>query len=59
MTNRAGHERIVAAAIKDGRVHPARRGHWLEALQPNPEQAERLLASLAPGLPPEGEPWVV
>ena len=59
MSPRAEHERIVSAAIQEGRVLPARRGHWLEALQANPEQAERLLASLAPGLPPEGEPWVV
>lgn len=45
---------LVAAAISDGRVAPARREHWLKALEVDPG-AGVALASLAPGLIPVSE----
>lgn len=42
---------LVDAAIKDGRVPPARRDHWIEQLKADPG-SESVLASLAPGLVP-------
>ena len=43
---------LVAAAVADGRIAPARRDHWAAALTADPEGAE---ASLAPGLVPVAE----
>lgn len=48
-------ERLVSAAVADGRVAPARREHWLEALKADPEGAEASLKALAPGLIPVAE----
>lgn len=48
-------ERVVSAAIKDGRIPPARRDHWLQALETDPEGNGKALASLAPGLIPVSE----
>jgi hypothetical protein len=45
---------LVASAVKDGRVAPARREHWLKQLEADPG-AEAVLASLAPGLIPVAE----
>jgi hypothetical protein len=47
----ARREQLVAAAISDGRVPPARREHWLAQLAAD-AGAESVLASLAPGLVP-------
>jgi ATP-dependent Clp endopeptidase proteolytic subunit ClpP len=40
---------IVDAAVNDGRIAPARRDHWVNALAADPGMAETL-AGLAPGL---------
>lgn len=40
---------LVKNAVKDGRIAPARRDHWLKALAADPGMAETL-ASLEPGL---------
>jgi Mu-like prophage I protein len=48
-------DRIVLAAIKDGRVPPARKEHWLTALRADREGTKTVLASLAPGLVPVTE----
>lgn len=45
----------VKAAIDDGRVPPARRDHWLKALEVDYEGNSQVLASLAPGLVPVNE----
>lgn len=45
-------EDLVAAAIEDGRIPPARRAHWLTSLDVDPEGSREQLASLAPGLIP-------
>jgi hypothetical protein len=42
----------VMAAINDGRIPPARKEHWLNALQVDYEGNSKVLASLAPGLVP-------
>lgn len=47
-------ERVVNAAVGDGRIAPARREHWLAQLAADPG-AEQVLASLAPGLVPLAE----
>lgn len=44
--------RIVDSAIADGRITPARRDHWLAALNADQEGAEQTLAGLAKGLVP-------
>jgi len=44
-------ESLVSAAIADGRVAPARREHWLNALKADTGAAQ-VLASLEPGLVP-------
>ena len=49
------HEGLVNAAMGDGRIPPARREHWLQALAADEEGAGQVLASLAPGLIPVGE----
>lgn len=46
-------ERLVAAAVADGRVAPARRQHWLAQLVADPGAADTL-ASLEKGLIPVG-----
>ncbi|WP_455833737.1 head maturation protease, ClpP-related [Pseudarthrobacter siccitolerans] len=42
-------ENLVDAAVNDGRIAPARRDHWVNALAADPGMAETL-AGLAPGL---------
>jgi len=52
---RAEHrERLVQAAVADGRIAPASRDKWLTALKNDPD-GEANLASLAPGLIPVSE----
>jgi hypothetical protein len=52
---REDREAAVQAAIADGRIPPARREHWLTQLEIDPGSKD-VLASLAPGLIPVGEP---
>ena len=52
---REDREALVAAAIGDGRIPPARRGHWLTQLENDPGAAETL-AAMPKGLIPVGEP---
>ena len=47
-------EAVVAAAVQDGRIPPARKQHWIDMLQADPE-AEKTLNSLAKGLVPVEE----
>ena len=47
-------EQVVAAAVQDGRIPPARRDHWLALIEQDPG-AESALADLAPGLVPVSE----
>ena len=47
-------ERLVSAAVADGRIPPARKGHWLKQLEVDPGAAATL-AQLEPGLIPVGE----
>ena len=49
-------EQLVAAAVADGRIPPARRDAWLAALTADPG-SEQTLAALAPGLIPVGAPF--
>lgn len=50
------HERLVDAAVGDGRIPPARRAHFLALLGADPEGAATLLATLPKGLVPvDGE----
>lgn len=49
-----GRERLVAAAVQDGRIPPARRDSWLAQLAADPGAAE-VLARLEPGLIPLAE----
>lgn len=46
---------IVAKAIKEGKVAPARREHWLAQLNADEEGAVQVLDSLAPGTIPLSE----
>lgn len=46
---------IVNTAISEGRIAPARRDHWLQALTADHEGASQALASLAKGLVPVDE----
>lgn len=41
---------LVAAAVADGRIAPARKDHWLKALKADEEGVSAQLASLEPGL---------
>lgn len=50
---REDRERLVDAAVGDGRIPPARREAWLAALEADPGSADTL-AKLAPGLVPVG-----
>ncbi|YCU47980.1 head maturation protease, ClpP-related [Mycobacteroides abscessus] len=52
---REGDERVVDAAIADGKVAPARREHHLQALAADREGHTAVLAALAPGLIPYAE----
>ena len=47
-------ETVVSAAVNDGRIPPARKQHWLDLLEADPE-AEKTLNSLAKGLVPLDE----
>jgi hypothetical protein len=47
----AERQRLVDAAVNDGRIPPARRDAWLRALEADPGSAQTL-ASLQPGLVP-------
>jgi hypothetical protein len=49
---READEGVVMAAIKDGRIPPARREHWLGALKADRDGTSQVLASLAKGLIP-------
>ena len=48
-------EQTVAAAIRAGKVPPARKQHWLKSLKADREGTQQVLASLAPGLIPVSE----
>lgn len=48
-------EALVSAAVKDGRIPPARKDHWLKQLEIDPGAAASL-ASLEPGLIPVDQP---
>lgn len=48
-------DRMVTAAISDGKITPARRDHWVAAWSADPEGTEQTLAALAPGLVPVEE----
>ena len=48
-------EALVSAAVRDGRIPPARKEHWVKALEADPGAAASL-AGLEPGLIPVGEP---
>jgi ATP-dependent protease ClpP protease subunit len=48
-------EALVSAAVRDGRIPPARKDHWIKALAADPGAAASL-AGLEPGLIPVGEP---
>lgn len=47
--------RVVAAAIGDGKVPPARKDHWLSLMKADREGTTQVLASLAAGLVPVSE----
>ncbi|WP_052956747.1 DUF6582 domain-containing protein [Mycolicibacter heraklionensis] len=47
--------RTVEAAIAAGKIAPARKDHWLEALKADREGNKQVLAALAPGLIPVAE----
>lgn len=40
----------ITAAVKDGKITPARRDHWLKAWSADPEGTKATLDALAPGL---------
>jgi hypothetical protein len=46
-------EGLVSAAVRDGRIPPARKDHWLTMLERDPGSVD-VLASLSPGLVPVG-----
>lgn len=46
---------LVQAAVRDGRISPARAKHWLNSLEADPEGAEASLAGLQKGLIPVDE----
>jgi hypothetical protein len=45
-------DRVIDAAIGDGRIPPARKDHWVKAWEADPDGAKGTLASLEPGLVP-------
>ncbi|GFG72700.1 DUF6582 domain-containing protein [Mycobacterium botniense] len=48
-------ERIVMAAIQQGKIAPARKQHWLDSLRADREGTKQVLESLAAGLIPTSE----
>lgn len=48
-------ERVVMAAIGQGKIAPARKQHWLDSLKADREGTKQVLASLAVGLIPTSE----
>ena len=48
-------DRVVMAAIKEGRIPPARKDHWLGLMRADRDGTKEVLASLAPGLVPVSE----
>ena len=52
---RARRAQTVENAIADGRIPPARREHWIAALEADEEGASAVLNSLAAGLVPMTE----
>lgn len=46
---------LVKAAVRDGRIAPARTKHWIKSLEADPEGAEASLAGLEKGLIPVDE----
>lgn len=48
-------ERVVMAAIGQGKIAPARKQHWLDSLKADREGSKQVLASLAAGLIPTSE----
>ena len=48
-------EDLVAAAIGDGRIPPARKEHWLKSLAADYEGTKTVLEGLEPGLVPLDE----
>lgn len=57
LTNQQARDReaTVTAAINDGRIPPARRGHWVAQLAADPEGAGEVLAKLEKGTIPVTE----
>jgi len=47
--------RLIEAAVRDGRIPRARADHWRQQLTVDPDGARQALASLAPGLIPVDE----
>jgi hypothetical protein len=45
-------DRVIMAAVRDGKITPARKAHWEASWAADAEGAEQALASLAPGLVP-------
>lgn len=48
-------ERVVMAAIGQGKIAPARKQHWLDSLKADRDGTKQVLASLAAGLIPTSE----
>ena len=48
---REANEGLVMAAIREGKIPPARKDHWLDALKADQEGTTQVLASLKPILP--------
>lgn len=46
---------LITAAIKAGKISPARKAHWVKQFEADAEGAEQMLAQLAPGLIPVSE----
>ena len=51
----AQREQLVSAAVKDGRIPPARKAHWMSLLKADPEGTQATLAALPKGLVPVDE----
>lgn len=48
-------DRTIAQAVSDGKITPARKGHWATAWAADPEGTEQTLSTLEPGLVPVEE----
>ena len=55
-------EQLVGAAVKDGKLPPADKGYWLNAITVDPEGTERIINAMTPvlaqatgGTPPPGD----